>query len=151
MDAKSGSVLPTTPRIKGISMVSATRWHTNGKFSNSMRYHTQPFGRMARPVVWEINDRLALASQRSVPGERTPAIAGLKCRILLTCGCKTILPYGMTSCYASNNYQQKACVSKVGGQPILGTQLSHNSQRKLWHKDRNLYHNKIKIKERNLI
>lgn len=40
MDTKSGSVLPTTPRIKGISMVSATRWHTNGKFSNSMRYHT---------------------------------------------------------------------------------------------------------------
>lgn len=79
MDAKSGSVLPTTPRIKGI------------------------------------NDRLALASQRSVPEERTPAIAGLKCRILLTCGYKTILPYGMTSCYASNNYQQKVCVSKVGG------------------------------------
>ena len=40
MDAKSGSVLPTTPRRKGISMVGATRWHTNGKFSNSMRYHT---------------------------------------------------------------------------------------------------------------
>lgn len=40
MDAKSGSVLPTTPRKKGISMVGATRWHTNGKFSNSMRYHT---------------------------------------------------------------------------------------------------------------
>ena len=35
MDAKSGSVLPTTPRIKGISMVGATRWHIKGKFTNS--------------------------------------------------------------------------------------------------------------------
>lgn len=35
MDAKSGSVLPTTPRRKGMSMVSATRWHTKGKFTNS--------------------------------------------------------------------------------------------------------------------
>ena len=43
MDAKSGSVLPTTPRIKGVSMVGATRWHTKGKFSNSMRYHTLAF------------------------------------------------------------------------------------------------------------
>ena len=45
MDAKSGSVLPTTPRIKGISMVRYNECNgiTNGKFSNSMRYHTLAF------------------------------------------------------------------------------------------------------------
>ena len=42
MDAKSGSVLPTTPRIKGISMVryNESNGIIDGKFSNSMRYHT---------------------------------------------------------------------------------------------------------------
>lgn len=36
MDAKSGSVLPTTPRIKGISMVCIARErYTSGKFVNS--------------------------------------------------------------------------------------------------------------------
>ena len=63
MDAKSGSVLPTTPRKE--------------RYSHSEGWRAQSFGRQ--------NDKLALASQRSVPGERTPAIAGLKCRILLTC------------------------------------------------------------------
>lgn len=45
MDAKSGSVLPTTPRIKGISMVRYNECNsiTNGKFSNSVRYHTLAF------------------------------------------------------------------------------------------------------------
>ena len=45
MDAKSGSVLPTTPRIKGISMVGYNECNgiTNGKFSNSVRYHTLAF------------------------------------------------------------------------------------------------------------
>lgn len=43
MDAKSGSVLPTTPRIKGMSMVRYNECNgiTNGKFSSSMRYHTR--------------------------------------------------------------------------------------------------------------
>ena len=42
MDAKSGSVLPTTPRKKGISMVryNESNGIIDGKFSNSMRYHT---------------------------------------------------------------------------------------------------------------
>ena len=45
MDAKSGGVLPTTPRTKGISMVRYNECNgiTNGKFSNSMRYHTLAF------------------------------------------------------------------------------------------------------------
>ena len=45
MDAKSGSVLPTTPRIKGISMVRYNECNgiTDGKFSNSMRYNTLAF------------------------------------------------------------------------------------------------------------
>ena len=42
MDAKSGSVLPTTPRTKGISMVRYNECNgiTDGKFSNSVRHHT---------------------------------------------------------------------------------------------------------------
>ena len=45
MDAKSGSVLPTTPRTKGIGMVRYNERNgiINGKFSSSVRYHTKAF------------------------------------------------------------------------------------------------------------
>lgn len=45
MGAKSGSVLPTTPRTKGIGMVryNESNGITDGKFSNSVRYHTKAF------------------------------------------------------------------------------------------------------------